>query len=232
VLSLICASEINERKLYELFIPLFQKNDKTEKKFKNEKNDKGDYVDKSNIDRRDTKEERLNENKEHNDENNIKNKSQKYQIRQLLGLNSPSKIVPKNLDLIPEETAPLNPGSSDNNNVKPDILLDNDENKTLNLSSNESIESDVTNETGDKFYIANLNKEITNTSEITENLKKENLKIENFFYFDDNLDLNSDISIEDICEYISSTPVLNEFLESQIRYIMYQLIMISNKCSI
>jgi hypothetical protein len=219
VLSLICTTEINERKLFELFIPLFQKNKKTEKN--------------SNTVRGGSDEEKLHKNEENNDKNNIENKSQKYQIRQLLGLNSPSKIILNNLDLIPEETGPLNPGSFDNNDIKPDILVDNDENiKNFKLSSNESNESDFMSEGDDKFNIANLNKEIKNTPEKTENLKNENFKINKIIYVNDNLDLNSDISIEDICEYISSTPVLNEFLESQIRYIMYQLIIISNKCSI
>jgi hypothetical protein len=239
---------MNEKKLHELFLPLFQKNKKKSKKNSNEKNeknvknDKNQYINKLNNDDDDSDEEKFNENIEDNDENDIKkqtNKSDKFQMRQLLGLISPSKKSSKNLDLLPEETGPLKRGSLDSKDKNPDISGDNNKKKLSfsKLLSIESNESENVSEAVDRFSITNLNEDVKNPPEKhenseNENLKNENLKVEIKNSVQLDLDLNNDIYIEDICEYILSTPVLNEFIETQIRYIMYQLIVISNKCSI
>jgi hypothetical protein len=239
---------MNEKKLHELFLPLFQKNKKKSKKMSNEKNeknvknDKNNYINKSNNDDDDSNKDKSNENKEDNDDNDIKmhtNKSDKFQMRQLLGLISPSKKRPKNLDSLPEETGPLNLGPVDSKDKNPDITGNNGKKKLSfsKLLSMESNESENMSEADDKFSITNLNEDVKNPSEKNENSENENLETENLkveiknsVYVD--LDLNNEIYIEDICEYILKTPVLNEFIETQIRYIMYQLIVISNKCSI
>lgn len=244
VLSLICTSVAHEEKLFELFLPLFdrRKSNRNIEEMNNieTSNDNIEIIEQPIL------------TKENCDENYIKNKkNQLFEIRELLGLNSKPKNVAVAVSIeptdelllspsLPEEKEPSSPRQllQDNETIKSDITLDKNEKKNIHILKllNSSSKSEADNNLN--FNLDNFDKElgINNPSKDQENLKSSKdediRKTQDDIVIELNIDLDAEISIEEVCEYILSSHILNEFLESQIRSIMYQLIIISNKCSV